>query len=180
MKRFLRLALLVTLVAAICSVLPGCGSDTKQAREYMRRGDDKVRQLQDEAQQWQAEVSELMKNVPDPATYAAAIDRAKSSANDLSRTAGVAKDRFEKIRGLSGVDDYVKYAELQIKALEKFQELISRTNAFFDQVVAMVNAGDITGMTTAQGAYETAINRLGQEIGRLDEESQNLKADREL
>ncbi len=173
-------ALVAVLVGALSTLLVGCGGDAKQAKQYMEQGDKLAQQLQQEAQQWQTDVTASMKDVSDKAKYAAAIDKAKSSANELSRTAGEAKAEFQKIKGLKGVDNYVKYADLQIEALDKFQQLIRITNSFFDQVVAMVNAGDIGGITNAQTAYENQVNALGAEIGKLDEEAQKLKADENL
>lgn len=180
MKRFATVAVVVMLSISLVFVLAGCGGDTAQAKEYMEQGDRLVQQLQEEAQEWQTGVTTSMQDVSDPEKYAAAIDRAKSSANDLGDTAEEAKAEFQKIKGLEGVDDYKEYADLQIEALDKFQELIVRTNSFFDQVVAMVNAGDITGITTAQTAYQTEVNELGKDISDLDEEAQTLKADRDL
>ncbi len=180
MRRFVSLVLVVVLALLVVALLPGCGGDTKQAQEYMENGDKLVERLQSEANTWQSDVSASMANVSDPAAFQAAIDKAKASANELSKTAGEAKAEFEKILDLEGVEDYVEYAELQIEALDKFQELITKTNSFFDQMAAMVSSGDVTGLTAAQEQYTTEVNALGEEINKLDEEAQELKSEKDL
>lgn len=180
MKKCVTLTLVIMLVAIVAVLLPGCGGDTKQAKQYMQQGDKLVQKLQEEANTWQDAVSSSMSNVSDPTAFQAAIDKAKDSATSLSKTAGEAKAEFEKIKGLNGVDDYVKYADLQIEALDKFQELITKTNSFFDQIAAMVKSGDVTAITSAQTTYTEEVNKLGEEINKLDEEAQKLKADKNL
>lgn len=180
MKKCVTLALVIMLVATVAVLLPGCGGDTKQAKQYMQNGIKLVKQLQEEQSTWQTAVSSSMTNISDQVAYQAAIDKAKASATSLSKTAGEAKAEFEKIKGLNGVDDYVKYANFQIAALDKFQEFITKTNSFFDQVIAMVKSGDITGLTSAEEAYTKEGSKLGEEMNKLDEEAQKLKADKNL
>jgi hypothetical protein len=180
MRKSISLVLVVVLSLLVVALLPGCGGDTKQAQEYMQNGDKLVERLQTEANTWQADVSASMTNVADPAAFQSAIEKAKASANDLSKTAGEAKAEFEKILELEGVEDYAKYAELQIEALDKFQELITKTNSFFDQMAAMVSSGDVSGLTAAQEQYTTEVTTLGEEINKLDDEAQQLKSDKDL
>lgn len=180
MRKSISLVLVIMLALIAVSLLPGCGGDTKQAKKYMENGDKLVQQLQKEASTWQTDVSASMGNVNDPVAFQSAIEKAKASANELSKTAGEAKAEFEKINTLEGVDDYAEYADLQIQALDKFQELITKTNSFFDQIAAMVNSGDVTGLTAAQEQYTNEVNAIGEEINKLDEEAQKLKADKDL
>ena len=180
MKKCVTLALVIMLVAIVALLLPGCGGDTKQAKQYMQQGDKLVQQLQEELNTWLGAVTSSMSNVSDQAAFDAALNKLKASAASLSKTAGEAKAEFEKIKGLKGVDDYVKYADLQIAALETVQEFVTKTNSFLDQVAAIVKSGDITALTSAGKTYEDEMNKLGEEISKRSAEAQKLKADKNL
>lgn len=180
MKKCVTLTLVIMLVTIVAVLLPGCGGDTKQAKQYMQQGDKLVQKLQEEASTWAGDVSSSMSNLSDQAAYQAAIDKVKASATNLSKTAGEAKAEFEKIKGLTGVDDYVKYADLQIEALDKFQTIITKTNSFFGQVAAMVKSNDITGITSVEKTSSDELEKLNEDINKLDGEAQKLKTDKNL
>ena len=180
MKRAITLTIVVVLALSLSAVLTGCGGDTKQAQQYMKAGDSLVTKLQKDSQTWQTEVSSSFANTSDPAAFSAAINQAKSSANELSATAGEAKAEYAKIKSLKGVPDYVKYADLEIQAMDLFQQLIKETNTFFDQIVAMANSGDLTSVSNAQKAYTDTANKIGAQISKLDQQAQKLKSDKNL
>lgn len=180
MKRTMTIALVLALAVVLAIVVAGCGGDTKQAKQYMQAGDKLVQKLQTDAQTWQTEVSSSMSNITDPAAFSAAMQKAKTSANELSKTAGEAKAEYEKIKGLNGVDNYAKYADLETQAMDQFQKLITETNKFFDQIVSMATSGDVTGITNAQKTYTDTANNIGGQITKLDEEAQKLKTDKKL
>lgn len=180
MKKCVTLTLVIMLVAIVAVLLPGCGGDTKQAKQYMQQGDKLVQKLQEEANTWQGAVSSSMSNVSDPTAFQAAIDKAKASATSLSKTAGEAKAEFEKIKGLNGVDDYVKYADLQIAQMDNFQELMTKTNDFFDKVLAMVKSGDVAGLESVGKTYAEETSKTVAENNKLEEEAQKILTDKKL
>lgn len=180
MKRSTMVAIAVILAAALTALLAGCGGDTGRAKEYMQRGDKLLERLQDEAQQWQAELSGSSRELADQAKSASVVEKSKKSTTRLSETAGEAKVEFKKIKDLGGAGGYSRYADLQIEALDKFQRLIRVTNDYFDQLVGFVNSNNIQGATQALEKYQTEVNRLGEQISKLDEDAQRLKADENL
>lgn len=180
MKKWISLVAVSLLILAVAAVLSGCGGDTKQAQEYMNKGDELVQKLQTDATAWQSGVSASMGSITDPAKFQTEVEKAKSAAADLGDTAEEAKQEYEKIMDLSGVDDYKKYAEIQIEALDAFQEIVEKTGAFFDEVMSLVASNDLTAITSATTAYSEEVQELSNKISELDEEAQKLKADKNL
>lgn len=173
MRRLFTLALLMMLVAVVAVPLSGCGGDTEQARQYMQQGDELAGQFRDEANTW-------VQNIKSGYESPAGQEKFRASAEDLSKTAGEAKAAFEKILTLEGVDDYARYAELQIQRMDIFQEFITLTSTYFDRVVAMMDSGDVSNLQGLTDAYLEDADKLGEEIDGLDEEAQKLKADKNL
>lgn len=173
MKKLFTLALLMMLVAIVALPLSGCGGDTEQARQYMQQGDELAGQFRDEANTW-------VQNIKSGYESQAGQEKFRASAKDLSETAGEAKATFEKILSLEGVEGYAKYADLQIQRMEIFQEFITRTSTYFDEVVAMMDSGDVSNLQSLTDEYLEDADKLGEEIDGLDEEAQKLKADKNL
>jgi zinc-ribbon domain len=172
----------VMIIAAviIVAVLLLGGGNTSKAKEYLLNGDKLTKQLKVEAQTWNQELSSSMSNASDVATYQAGIDKAKAGAANLSRTAGDAKAEFEKIKGLSGVENYVKVADLQITEMENFQELMTNTNVFLDKVLALVKSGDVAGLESLGKTYADEAGKIVAENKKLDEEAQKIVTDNKL
>ena len=172
MKKCVTLTLVIMLVATVAVLLPGCGSDTKQAKEYMQQGDRLAKQYDGERTAWEQTVNS--------ATSAADMEKIKSSANDMSKTVGEAKAVYEKIIALNGVADYAKYADLEIKALGEKQEFITLTTTYLDQLAPRIASGDIFNLPSISDKYGNDVKKLTEETTKLDEEAQKLKADKKL
>ena len=171
---------IIIAAAIIVAVLLSSGGDTSKAKEYMLKGDKLTKQLKEETQTWSKDLSSSMSEASDVTTYQAGIDKAKVGAASLSRTAGDAKAEFEKIKGLNGVDNYVKYADLQIAELDNLQELMTKTDVFLDKVLALVRSGDVAGIESAGKTYADEASKIVAENKKLDEEAQKILADKKL
>ena len=173
----------VLIIAAVIIVtmllLSGAG-DTSKAKEYMLKGDKLTKQLKEESQTWNKDVSSSMSKVSDVTAYQAGIDKAKAGAASLSKTASEVKAEFEKIKGLNGVDNYVKYADLQIAEVDNYQELMTKTNAFLDKVLALVKSGDVAGLESVGKTYTDETSKIIAENNKLEEEAQKIVADKKL
>lgn len=180
MLKVMRVLASAILALVFLSVLPGCGADTELARERLRSGDALVEQLQEEAQDWNSQISESTQAARDESEFKNAIGEAVSSADRFYETIDRATDEFEAIRSLSGVPEYAKYAALQITALEKFRRLIEDTVLFFSKMAALVDSSDTSSLSEAQNRYFEQVNSLTEEIQKLDEEAQELKVEKDL
>ena len=173
MRKCFALTLVLILVAIVAVLpLPGCGSDTKQAKEYVQQGDKQVTQYEGERTAWEQEVN--------AATSTADLEKIKASANNMSKTAAEAKALYEKILSLKGVEDYLKYANLEIEALGKKQEFITLTTTYLEQLAPRIASGDTSNLTSISEKYGNDVKKLTEETTTLDEEAQKLKADKKL
>jgi len=171
---------IIIAAAIIVAVLLSSGGDTSKAKEYMLKGDKLTKQLKEETQTWSKDLSSSMSEASDVTTYQAGIDKATAGAANLSKTASKVKAEFEKIKSLNGVDDYVKYADLQIAQMDNFQELMTKTNDFFDKVLAMVKSGDVAGLESVGKTYAEETSKTVAENNKLEEEAQKILTDKKL
>jgi uncharacterized membrane protein YdfJ with MMPL/SSD domain len=180
MKKWISLVTVSLLILVVAAVLSGCGGDTDQAKEYMQKGDELLQKLQTDANAWQSELSSSMANITEQSKFQAEAEKAKSGASELGDTAEKAKAEYEKILSLEGVDDYKEYAKIEIEALDAFQELVEKTNAFLDEMVSLSASGDVTAITSITTEYSKEAQELGNKISELDEEAQKLKSEKNL
>ena len=150
MKKCVTLALVIMLVSIVAVLLPGCGSDTKQAKEYIQQGDKLAKQYMEERATWEQNIKS--------ATSPADLEKIKTFANDMSKTAGEAKAAYKNILSLKGVEDYATYADLKIQFLDKSQEFITLTNTYLDKLVAMIVSGDVTNQPSISEKYGNDVN----------------------
>lgn len=132
---------LILTITVFCAT--GCGSNEAKAEDYMKKGDELSNSLE-----------ALTRNAKDDATglvTALGLDLMAASAGEWESSAGEveakvdqwikdakeAKVEYEKILDLSGVEEYKKYAELRIKALDN---LISVMNGLNDLIDVLGNA----------------------------------------
>ncbi|HEY5531660.1 MAG TPA: hypothetical protein VIK22_06630 [Candidatus Anoxymicrobiaceae bacterium] len=179
MKKTLTIFLVSLVVLAGSALLVGCGGDTKQAKQYMKEGNAQVEKLKSDTSAFGDEMTALS-SITDPTAAVAAVNKAKTTAANLSKTADQAAADFQKIKSLHRVPDYVKYADLEIKAMDLFQQLVKSIDSYFNQFLSMVNSGDLSGLQSASKASSDTINKLGQEYSRLDQQAQQLKSDKKL
>lgn len=181
MKKCVTLALVIMLVA-IVALLPGCASDTKQAKAYMQQGDKLAKRYQKEMGIWFSNFPQKTAQNPiDSKSEAKAfLERLKASANDMSKTAGEAKAAYKKIFSLNAVGDYAKYADLEIHLLDKSQEYITLCNTYADKRVAMYSSGDSTDLTSQSEEFSKNVSKFTVEMNNLTTEAEKLKADKNL
>ncbi len=179
MKKAITLVLIILLALAGSSLLVGCGGDTKQAQTCMKEGDAKLEKLKADTATFGNEMATLS-SITDPAAAVTAVNKAKASAASLSKTSDQATAAYQKIKSLKGVPDYVKYADLEIKAMDVFQQLVESIDSYFNQFLSMVNAGDLSGLPSASKASSATTDKLGQEFSKLSEQAQQLKSDKKL
>jgi hypothetical protein len=179
MKKALTIVIVILVALTVSSLLVGCGADTKQAKQHMKEGEAKLEKLKADTITFVNGLASLS-NSSDTTATIDALNKAKTTVAGLSKTSDQARASYEKIKSLNGVPDYVKYADLEIKALDVFQQWIKSIGSYFDQFLSMLKAGDLSGLQNAAKASSDTINKLGQEYSKVDKEAQQLKSDKKL
>lgn len=126
MKRITKLSISFLLVLALALAVCGCG-ETSKAKEYMEKGDELSSQAYSLVDEWDTDdITSILTSLGLDIT-AATTGAWDSSASEVTAEidklidkANAAQDEYEKILGLSGVDDYREYAELMIKAMDNY------------------------------------------------------------
>lgn len=159
---------LILVLTAFC--VTGCGSNEAKAKEYMKKGDDLSTSLE-----------ALTKNAKDDATgmvTALGLDLMAASAGEWESSAGeveakvdqwvkdakAAKAEYEKILALSGVEEYKKYAELRIKALDNLILVLNGLNDLIDVLGNAISEGKSLKNTSSAWFEENkdVMVRLGK------------------
>jgi expansin (peptidoglycan-binding protein) len=181
MRRSIVLVMGCLLAVAVIVALPGCGGgDTRQAKQYMQSGDDAVNKLNAQSSQWQSQATTALSSAGDPAANVASLEQVKASMTGISTAVAAAKAEYQKIKGLKGVDDYVRYAAMRVEALDLVQQLLDKANELFDKRIAMESSGDRSGADAAQQSFSEDVQSITARITKLDEEAQKLQSEKNL
>jgi hypothetical protein len=179
MKRAIISGLVLLLVLVGATVTAGCGGgDTEQARKYVKLGD----QLTYERGGKNTELLTAWKTVretADPAAKGVAWEQAQSIYSDVQALIQKEKAEYGKIKGLKGVGDYVKYAELKILALNALDQSLKATNDFFQKLYNN-GFGSQQEKEAALQKYQAETEELQEENDRANEEAKQLKKDKNL
>lgn len=126
MRRIPKLSICFLLVLALAVAASGCG-DTGKAKEYMNKGDELSSQAYSLVEKMDTEditavLTSLGLDITAATTGAwdSSASEVTAEIDKLINKANAAQDEYEKILGLSGVDDYREYAELMIKAMDNY------------------------------------------------------------
>jgi hypothetical protein len=169
----------ITLLLVPAVVLVGCGGgNSGQARKYV----EQANQLAIERGSKNTELLNAWKTVrqtTDPAAKAAAWAQAESVYNEVQALVQKEKAEYEKIKGLKGVENYVKYAELKIKGLNAFEQMLTATNDFLQKIYNNGFASQ-QELDAANQAYQTASKKLQDEYDQANNEAEQLKKDKNL
>jgi hypothetical protein len=169
------------LALSLAAALSGCaGGDVSQAQKYARSGDAAVARLNSQIDAWQARASAAVAQTADPASAKAAFEDVKASMASIPGTVSSARAEYEKIKGLKGVSNYAKYAELRIEALDLVAELLGRADQLFNRLAAMASAGDLSGASSVQQSFSSDVQSVTEKISALDEQARKLASDRHL
>ena len=179
-KKLIIVILTVMIGASMLALLAGCGTDTKQAQQYLNAGDVIIKKFQSAAQPWENEINAVQAAVSDPAQFSADVAKARAAAGNLPRIIDEAKAEYAKIKGLKDVDNYARYASLEIEALDKIKQVIQKTNNYFDQMIAQNNSSNATGNEAVLKQYQDEITKLNDSAANLDQQAQKLKVDKNL
>src|SRR5665647_1815803 len=100
MKKGITQVLVILLVIAIAVAVIGCNSNDNQAKQYMKKGDTQLQDVEAKAAAWNAQVKAIG---ADRARIPAEVQQAKASGEELIKASQAAKTEYEKIMGLNGM-----------------------------------------------------------------------------
>jgi hypothetical protein len=177
MQKGFTLALTFLLVVTVAATAAGCGSDTKQAQQYMKKGDGQLQNVESAASAWSAQVNSIG---ADPAKIVGEVQQARATGDNLLKASQAAKSEFEKINGLNDAADYKKYAELRIGELTTIDQIVQKMYEFLDKRVAMVRSGDLSFYPRLQQQAQDEINAVSEKGRKIEQEADRLKSDKKL
>jgi len=179
MKRAIISGLVLLLVLVGATVTAGCGGgNTEQAGKYVEQAD----QLANERGSRNTELLNAWKTVresTDPTAKAAAWEQAESKYSEIQVLVQKEKAEYAKIKGLKGVEDYVKYAELKIQGLTAFDQMLKATNDFL-QKLNNNGFGSQQELEAANQTYQAESKKLQEENEQANKEAEQLKKDKNL
>jgi hypothetical protein len=179
MKKAIITALVLMLALVGATVTAGCGGgNTEQARKYMEQAD----QIANQRGSLNTELLNAWKTTresTDPTAKAAAWQQAESTYNEILALVQKEKAEYEKIKGLKGVDDYAKYAELKIQALTAYDQMLKATHDFLQK---LYNNGFASQqeLDAANQAYQAESKKLQAEYEQASNAAEQLKKEKNL
>ena len=162
------MAVVAALLLGTVALAAGCGADTAQAQQYMKKGDDLMSQVEQLANQFQTKVQQGLGDITNPST----IQQIKDMANAIDTKAQEARAAYARIGTLKGVGDYVQYADLQTRMIADLSKSVGAMNAFLDKATAAMSPADLQA---ASEAYQKDLQDLNQEMTDLEQQASKLK-----
>jgi len=178
MRKVLVIACAVLMLVPVV-VLAGCGGgDTGQARDYLQQAE----QLSEKRGAGNTELLNAWRTVreaEDPAAKQEAWEEAERVYGEVEALLQEEKAEYEKITGLEGAGDYAEYAELKIKELNAFEQILTATNDFLRKL----NNDEFASkeeLDAASQEYQAVLEKLQAEYTRVSEEAERFRNDNNL
>jgi hypothetical protein len=184
MRKAIAYALVVSL-AAVVVIAAGCGSgDTTKAQSYMKVADRIMAGVAGRYPGLEQTITKLVAEYAagvntEPAGVKAKIAEITASVRRASRDVLAARREYAKILGLKGVDDYVKYAQIQMRVANKIEE----ANALILKLVGVIGTASSTGQppdTAGLAALGARLRAVGTQVTTLTTQAQEFKIQKEL
>ena len=162
MIKALIIVMAVVLATTMLSVA-GCG-DTSKAQEYMKAGDDASIELETYTKKAEKGIDEFLielgvdLTVSDTPAFETAVKAANEQIDSLIDATEKGDAEYKKILDLDGVEDYQKYANLRIKALDNTVVVLEGLKDLLNQLVKASAAGkSLTDEMTTWTADNTDV-----------------------
>lgn len=182
MKRLMVVASVLVLLGGSLSLLAGCGGDTGKAKAYMQQGDKIQAELQTGFTELTPSMKKVFANATDEASKKAGVEEVKALTAGLNAKADEAIAEYGKIEGLSGVEDYKKYAALVIEEDKSVKDIMAATDKYFDELLPMMSLDNVTEeqVTEVTTTYQKEMEELTKKLGEAENEANQLKKDKKL
>ncbi|MBN1289706.1 MAG: hypothetical protein JXA49_08735 [Actinobacteria bacterium] len=176
MKRMLVALAAALLVTGLLVFLPGCGSDTAKAEEYLLAGDKIAEEAQEESRTAALGISTILLelqagNVNTRAGINEITTRFKSDTEVFFNKSDEAKEKYGNVLKLKGVEVYKEYARLMIDSIT------FREEAVFSFTAMLGSAGELAGMFESGTEVELAqFQAVGEDFSnKFREASENAQ-----
>gem|GEM_PF-1496763 len=170
MKRPLVLLLALALVLVTLAV-GGCGGDTGQAQQYMKKGDELSVQLarygggKQAAYDTAALLADLGINLAQGNTDLTSTGKkAKADIDKLIAEGKAAKVEYSKILDLNDVADYKEYARLRIQAINSTTEVLQQVKGLIDTLMKPGTKSNTQRVTDWAKSHVAIVTNLTQAV----------------
>lgn len=180
MKKLMLVLCAFLVVLAVCM---GCGSggDATRAKEYMKQGDAKADQINDEyAKQLPTYMRTPFDYKTDPARFETEANKSLAFFKVIDETADGAIASYKKIETLDDVPDYLAYADLRIKDMGYLKQTIGAMSKYMTEAIGFIKAGDAAGLTAAATQLNADIKELAEKQSDTADAVKKLRLDKKL
>ncbi len=139
MKRTVAVIIVMAMALSVLAMTAGCkektSADKTKAMEYMSEGDRLYGMADDLNSEMQKSQASLMGVwVSNPQQAQAILDDMKMKGEKANEYLDQAKGQYEAILSLSGVSDYVEYANMMIACIQKYKEYLAAGGVLMGQL----------------------------------------------
>jgi hypothetical protein len=181
MKRFGVLMLVLVMALAVLASVAGCGSENKNkttAKGYMNTGDAFYTEGVKANEDMNKLTPKLMTVKGDEIT---ALMAELTAAGGLVEAAmASAKAEYDKILPLTGVEDYVTYANLQNDIIAMYNDILAAGSTMIEKYLPDFMAGTLDAAALLGGPEYQNLTKIGKDIDKLDQEAQDFKSSKKL
>lgn len=180
MKRFGVLLLVMVMALAVVASVAGCGSNKNKetAREYMNAGDALYLDGVKAYDEMNKMMPKLMTAAGDELT--ALVGSMSAQGNAVQAAMAAARTEYEKILPLTGVEDYVTYANMQIDLTKMYDDLLQAGSAMIEKYLPQIQAGTLDITTLLSGPEYQRIQTIGKDIETQDQINKDFKSEKKL
>ena len=185
------LALLTAVVVALVSLGSGCGGDSGRAREYTQKGDQLIAAIEKNSEKLGSRIDRAFTSLygdvssgkaPDVASFNSSAGRIGALAAEMKVQASKARSFFEKVDSLVEVPYYQKYADLKLQIIDENVKGLEQLEAFLQGAKSRLAASpfDPIAFQAFVTEFGEAVQKLGEEGGKLQEQARELKKEKNL
>ena len=148
MRRIFVAGLVVSLCFSVIAVA-GCGGETGKAKEYMKAADAGYKKvsarLESTSKALEPSIGAAVQGDYTKLTSQVLSD-AEEAFSEASRQLPEIKKKYQEIKGLKGVEDYVAYAEDMIKGIDTTIKALDMAAEMVAKLKPLVEANDQVGI----------------------------------
>jgi CHASE1-domain containing sensor protein len=185
MKKMFLLAMVLLLGLSLVA-LAGCGGNTKQAQDLTKTADDAYAKIKTQLDSLQSQLTPVLGGAitGNVSGVTPTVLAGATTAMDavLAQMPAVKAD-YQKVTALSGVPDYVSYADAMIKAIDASDAALTESKNFITSLIPLVQSGNTAGITQLLASNTAELNKL-QELSnaasKAYDDAQAIKSDKNL
>ena len=168
MKRILFPLLVVALVSGMLFV-GGCGGDTSQAQQYMKKGDEMSVARYGGGKQAAYDTAALLANLginlaQGNTDLTTTGKKAKADIDKLIVEGKAAKAEYAKILDLNDVTDYKEYARLRIQAINSTTDVLEQVKGLIDTLMKPGTKSNTQRVTDWAKNHVSIVTDLAQAV----------------